>query len=179
LVAYVQQTQSLWNGPAGDLIPQNETSNLRTIAQSEIVSPARLASLQDGAKTQELRKWHFNLVTNYTFTTGFVKGFKLGGAYRWEDKAAIGYPTVRDSVSGQDTYDVGHPFYGPKEGNYDFWIGYHHKLMKKLVWSVDLNLKNAFAKRDLIPVATQPDGSVAAWRIPQPTLWTLTNRFEF
>lgn len=70
------------------------------------------------------------------------------------------------------------PCYGSSETYYDTWIGYRRP-SDNFTWSVQLNVRNLFAADDLIPVATQPDGSIAAWRLPQPTLWTLTTRFEF
>jgi hypothetical protein len=44
---------------------------------------------------------------------------------------------------------------------------------------VQLNVRNLGVNRKLIPVAAQPDGSIAAYRIAEPMTWTLTNRFEF
>ncbi len=51
------------------------------------------AQAKDGTVSQELREWRINLITNYTFQEGMLKGFSAGGAARWQDDIAIGYPT--------------------------------------------------------------------------------------
>jgi len=40
-------------------------------------------------------------------------------------------------------------------------------------------VNNAFGKKDLIPINVQPDGRLAAGRIPPPTKWTVTNSISF
>ena len=181
LLRYTNELQDIWSGPAADLEFVDNNNQARVVGSyttADIVAPIRLAASQDGVATQELRKWHFNAVTNYSFNDGALKGFNIGGAMRWMDKVAIGYPSVVDEVTRSAVYDVRNPYFGSSEAYYDAWIGYRHP-SDGVTWSVQLNVRNLFADDDLIPVATQPDGSVAAWRLPQPTLWTLTTRFEF
>jgi outer membrane receptor protein involved in Fe transport len=61
----------------------------------------------------------------------------------------------------------------------DLWIGYERRIAKHLTWRLQLNVSNLFAKKDLIPVSVEPDGSMAYGRIPAPRTWTLTNSFSF
>ncbi|MCG8527381.1 MAG: hypothetical protein MI748_13430 [Opitutales bacterium] len=44
---------------------------------------------------------------------------------------------------------------------------------------IQLNVRNVFYDAKLIPVSTNPDGSVAAWRIPQPRTVEFSAAFEF
>lgn len=137
-----------------------------------------LMRLQEGANTPEIRRWRFNLVTNYNFTEGRLKGFNVGGGYRWEDKIAIGYPMKQDAA-GANVFDIDNPYYGPTSDHFDFWIGYERKLTAKIDWRVQLNIRNAFDGNSLVPLSTQYDGTVAAWGIAPSRTWTLTNTFSF
>jgi hypothetical protein len=87
-----------------------------------------------------------------------LKGWRFGGAYRWQDNAAIGYP-VKVFPDGSGVYDVKNPFYGPTESNVDAWIGYSRKLTEKIRWSAQLNVRNIGVGNRLIPVSAQPDGT--------------------
>jgi hypothetical protein len=52
-------------------------------------------------------------------------------------------------------------------------------LNKNLRWKVQLNVRNVFARKDLIPISTQWDGSPGAYRIPPGREWYVTNTFDF
>ncbi len=137
-----------------------------------------LMRLQEGANTPEIRRWRFNVVTNYDFSTGRLKGFNIGGGYRWEDKIAIGYP-MKTNTDGSIGFDIENPYYGPTAGHVDLWFGYERMITSKLNWRVQLNLRNIFDGNHLVPLSTQYDGTVAAWGIAPSRTWTLTNTFSF
>lgn len=146
--------------------------------RQNVVVPLVQTTSQDGAPTSELRKWRWNVVTNYRFTEGFARGFNLGAAVRWQDKVAIGFPVIVDRIAGP-VPDVKHPFYGPTETNYDAWVGYSRRIFGRYQWSVQLNVKNLGIGDELIPIWAQPDGSISSWRIAEPQKWTLTNTISF
>ena len=137
-----------------------------------------LKTLQEGTAVPELRKWRYNITSNYTFREGRVKGLGVGGNYRWEDKAAIGYPLQITTAGFR--YDLNQPYYGPSQDAIDLWVSYDHKLTKQVNWKVQLNVRNAFAKKGLIPVTLQPDGTTWAQMRTKPQQeWFLTNTFSF
>ena len=143
-----------------------------------------LMKLQEGTFTPELRKWRFNLVTNYNFTEGRLKGFNIGAGYRWQDKVAIGYPVAATDTAGVFTYDIANPIMGPREDAIDFWIGYEKRLTDKIDWRIQFNIRNLGDGRKVIPLTVQPttDGrnyTVAAWRIAPGQTWELTSTFKF
>lgn len=133
----------------------------------------------EGQAVNELRKWHLNFVTNYTFTQGLFKNVNVGGAVRWQDKAAIGFYPRYNADAEIWVTDVSNPIYAPRETNYDAWIGYQRKLTNKITWVIQLNVRDLFAKNELIPILANPDGTVAQVRIPSRTTWQLTNTFSF
>ncbi len=134
----------------------------------------------EGQAVNELRKWRYNLVTNYQFAEdGPFKNINVGGAVRWQDKTAIGYyPKFQEEAQIWVT-DVNRPIFGPSEANYDAWIGYQTRLKDKIDYRVQLNVRNLFADDDMIPILANPDGTTAQVRIPAETTWTISNTFSF
>jgi outer membrane receptor protein involved in Fe transport len=132
---------------------------------------------EDGLPTNELRKWRWNLITNYSFTGDFLPGFNVGLGVRWQDKAAIGAPVIAHPLFGVAP-DVRNPFYAPSETNYDAWIGYRRRF-EHFDWRIQLNVRNIGVDEELIPVSAQPDGSIAGWRIAPSQTWTLRSTFSF
>ena len=145
----------------------------------DVYGPYVNAISGEGVSVSELRRWRLNFVTNYTFISGALRNFNVGGAVRWQDKTAIGYYPEYNSDANIWVTDVTRPIYGPAEINYDAWIGYERKLGKKYVWSVQLNVRDLFSEDELIPIQANPDGTVAQVRIPSRTTWMLTNTIRF
>jgi hypothetical protein len=134
-----------------------------------------LMKLQEGTASPEIRKWRYNVITSYDFRKGFLKGVGVGGAYRWQDKVAIGYPCLPNG-----TYDLTQPYYGPSEAGTDLWVSYQRKLLEKYNWKIQLNVRNAFAKHGLIPISIEPDGNTwASVRVKPVQEWFVTNTFTF
>lgn len=155
------------------------TQQLGILAINNMYVPYLNAVAANGSPVQELRKWRFNFVTNYDFRSGRLRGFSIGGAARWQDKVAIGFPVKRNEI-GAWVYDVSRPFYGSDDLKFDAWLRYGKRLFSdKIRWSIQLNVRDLLAGDDLIAVTAQPNGQVASARIPQPNKWTITNTFEF
>ncbi len=163
--------------PAGNL-PQFGNKSLSLLAN--VWAPWRgnytLMKLQEGTAASELRKWRYNIVTNYSFSEGRLKGVGVGGSYRWQDKVVLGYPVV-----GGTTFDLTQPYFGPAENAVDLWASYGRKLTEKINWKIQLNVRNAFAKKsDLIPISIEPDGHTwASVRTAPVREWFVTNTFSF
>lgn len=138
-----------------------------------------LLKLQENAAASELRKWRYNVVTNYSFREGMFKGVGLGGSYRWQDKVIIGYP-VSAGTGGLATFDLSKPYYGPSESAVDLWASYERKLTDKINWKIQLNVRNAFDKNGLVPISVQPDGQTwASARVKPVQEWFVTNTLSF
>src|SRR6185436_17967930 len=99
-------------GPAGTLVQETNGTQFGNANRNGVIVPMLQITTQDGSPTSELRRWHWNFVSNYRFTEGFVRGFNVGAAARWQDKIAIGFPVIVDPVAGPIP-DVKHPYYGP------------------------------------------------------------------
>ena len=143
---------------------------------------------QEGNAVPELRKWRANMIANYDFQEGLLKGFSVGAGYRWQDKVIVGYkpiyfigdkPTDNPFLANVAKFDLGSPYHGPAEHNIDLWVGYERKLTRKINYRVQLNVRNVGETDGLIPVTVQPDGTVASWRIAPTQVWSLTNTLSF
>ena len=149
--------------------------------EANIYSVYRLYKQQEGRVSDEQRKWRLNVVTNYDFSSGRLKGFGVGAAYRWQDGAAIGYPS--QLVNGQLVADINHPHLAPSEVNVDGWVRYRRKLFSgKVDWQVEFRVINLNTNADqLIPVQSTRDQDyrVAVWRVGPPRTWRLSNSFRF
>lgn len=163
----------------GDVGYSSEQDTFGGRMMQNVYGPYQNAVAANGQAINELRKWRWNLVSNYSFSEGFLKNVNVGGSVRWQDKAAIGYYPMYNSAAGIWVTDVTKPIYAPAETNYDAWIGYERKIGKHVVWNIQLNAYDLFAKKGLIPIVANPDGTVAQVRIPSETTWALTNTFKF
>jgi len=171
-------------GVAGDMRQFNgdysANNEVRTNWNNNRANYTQLSLLQ-GAAAPEIRPWRFNIVTNYSFTEGRLKGAGVGGSYRWQDKVIIGYPVIVDpNNSAIGSFDTSRPYHGPSEDAIDLWVSYGRRLTDKINWKVQLNIRNAFADDDLIPISVQPDGRTwASVRVAPVQEWFLTNTFSF
>jgi hypothetical protein len=130
------------------------------------------ALANDGQVVNEQRKWRANLVTNYNFVTdNWLDGFGIGGALRYQDKVAIGYPLLDTDGDGIFTPDLMNPYWGPDATSGDVWISYRGKWKDKR-YRIQLNVRNAFADMDPIPFNANPDGSYSRFRnAPTREFW--------
>jgi hypothetical protein len=166
------------NNPAQPTVNDSDTLGFKW--NQQVTFPLNSIRATEGASQLEIREWRFNLVTNYQFTDGRLKGVGLGGAMRWQDQAALGYEnmTLPDGSTGPD---FSKPFLSDKETNFDLWASYGRKIMNgKVQWRIQLNIKNAFTDSDdLIVVRYQPDGSVAEVKTASPRTFIIKNTFSF
>ncbi len=175
---------TLMAGPAGDLTRFNSdwsAGNQLRKAWTDWRGNYTLLKLQEGAAASELRKWRYNVVTNYTFLHSMLKGVNVGAAYRWQDKVVIGYPVIPNPTNPLlGSFDLTQPYYGPSEDALDLWVGYQRKITSRINWRIQLNVYNVGKKDGLIPISVEPDGHTwAAVRVAPVQEWALTNTFSF
>ena len=173
---HLQKFGSLdWNNPV-------EPVNGNTAAQQ--INDALLDYFavkgQEGRAQAEQRRWRMNFVTRYQFSAGRLRGFSVGGAVRWQDTYALGYPLLNDP-RGIVLPDVLHPFLGDQELSYDLSLGYRRRILRDKDWTIQLNVRNLqnWRSDEITVVRRQPDGSPARVRFDPPLQVLLTNTFKF
>jgi len=167
-----------WNGPVEEVNGNTtaEQVNNRLLDYFAIKG-------NEGKPNPEQREWRFNMITNYQFREGGLKGFSIGGAARWEDEFAGGYPITTDPVSGLILPDVENPYFGKRQLSFDATFGYRRKVefMGGVDWRMQINIRNLqnLDNGDVQATRFQPDGSVARARYAAPAQFWLTNTFSF
>jgi outer membrane receptor protein involved in Fe transport len=166
----------IWGGASG-----GETT--RSKFRNETYAGYLLFNALEGSDAPELNKWRMNFVGNYSFKTTVLKGANVGASYRWQDAKTIGFysKSVSDPIGGGaiDIADLSRPVKGKSEDAIDLWVGYQRQIHRHINWRIQLNVRNVFAKDELLPNTIQPNGQIATYRIAEPRTFTLTNSFEF
>ncbi len=181
---WVEDRFQLYQGPAGDVRMWNGSASnavgetVRAKFTREFYGNYMQQRQLQGSVIPENRKYRFNVVTNYSFNEGALRGFNVGGAYRWQDRQVIAYPVLPDPIT-EWSYDINNPIMSPTESDFDFWVGYTRPINEKIDWRIQLNVRNAFSSNKLIPVSAQPDGSPGIFRIKEGMTWFVTNTFSF
>ncbi len=185
--AYADWIEQRWvdyQGPMGDMrlwgngnwaLQEGAGGTVRDKFNNEVIPNYKLALALNNSAVPELRPWRFNVVANYSFQEGLLKGANVGASYRWQDKQVIGFG-LNDTLDG---YDVNDRIYGPSEDAVDLWLGFEKKLTERIKWRAQINVRNLFASDDLIPITAQPDGTPGTYRIAEPRTWSFTNTFSF
>lgn len=161
----------IWWGTAGN------TTTLQLWNQN-VGSQLAQVFLEEGTDAPELRKWRYNAITNYDFDHGILKGVNIGGGLRYESSIVTGYPVLPSSTT-EPVFDIANPYRSPSDTNVDLWIGYHHAILRKVGWNIQLNVYNVGVGNELEVVTSEPDGSPATLRIRPPQRWELNNTFSF
>ncbi|MDA0347559.1 MAG: hypothetical protein O3C20_09160 [Verrucomicrobia bacterium] len=191
LAAFIQETMNPVLAEYGDFNTssgQVETISSWTNRTGLIANKIKIAE-DGGKKTNEIREWRWNLVTNYNFdnNSGF-RGFNVGGAVRWQDEIGIGRPILVDpELSTLDNLvyipDLAHPYFGPTETMVDAWVGWEKELGpyfgRNTLLRIQLNVRNLLDENDLIPVVANPDGTIPVIRIPAERTFELSGSLSY
>ena len=155
-----------------------ETVRIRDTWTNDPLSSLASAASKEGTVATELRKWRFNLVTNYSFREGFLQGFAAGGAIRWQDKVSTGYPLMRNDL-GLLVPELDNPYYGGEDLTGDIWLSYQMKLRDGTNLKFQLNMVNVLDDGDPLVVTTNPDGYTAIIRSSPEKRWFFTTTLNF
>ena len=146
---------------------------------SDSVAEVRGAAALDNTVSNEQREWRYTFVNTYSFMDGPLRNFSVGGAARWESKAATGYVFEVEPESGVPVPNVNQAFFDDGLFSGDLWVSYEKELTNNIDWKIQLNIRNAFGDDNDVPVVTNPDGQVSVIRIPNPRTAYLSNTFNF
>ncbi len=109
---------------------------------------------------------------------GRLKGFSIGGNYRYESPKTIGYGYKMDA--GRVATDLSQVFKSPAYDSVGLTFGYRRKLRDRYNWSIQLHLDNVLQSKDkILATSVQPDGSMRRGMIREARSWAMTNTFEF
>jgi outer membrane receptor protein involved in Fe transport len=157
--------------PASDFIAVNASSALA------------LAQATEGKSRPQIRKYRANLSSNLRLagvsSNPIVKRFNVGGALRWEDKAAIGYYGVEQFPAVVTALDPNRPVYDKPNLYVDAFVGYRTRLFSdKVSATFQLNVRNLTEDGRLQKINAYPDGTASAFRIVERRQFILSATFD-
>jgi hypothetical protein len=134
----------------------------------------------EGRVTDSAREARANVITNYRFTEGWLRGFNFGGAVRWRAAPTIGYG-ITTNANGKAVLDLTQPFKGEEELYCDVILGYRGRLKSfgGLSYRLQLNVRNLFDSDAAIPVVRTTTGAVAKLATVEPRVIVGTFSVEF
>ena len=178
LVSYLEAANAKYRSPAGDLrLWWGGDAQLEQYWDNNIWAAYQFQLQTNGKLVSELAPWRANLVLNYSFDEGALKGANIGLGYRWQDKRVLGYALNDDPVS--PNLDVDSPYWSSTEDWLDLWAGYQRKLSDKITWRIQGNVRNVGKSAYLSTLSVQPNGQAASYKISEGMTWQITNSFSF
>jgi outer membrane receptor for ferric coprogen and ferric-rhodotorulic acid len=176
LVSYITEMHDRYQTIAGDLrLWAAGDQTVRAYFNQNIWSAFLFQQGTNGKLVPEMSPWRANLVTNYAFDHGLLKGVNAGLGYRWQQGVILGYALN----AAKDNLDVDKPYWGKSQSAIDLWVGYKHKLTRKVLWNVQLNIRSLGDSTHLETISVQPNGDHALRRIVPGQTWMLTNTLSF
>jgi outer membrane receptor protein involved in Fe transport len=160
-----------------------ETSNRgRSWFEGQFGATYELGRANIGKPRTQVRKWRANLTSRYRFADreGWLKNLSVGGAARWEDRAAIGFLGDIDPALGRVTsLDPNRPVWDKARAYFDLWGSYDLRLFSGRVRTkLQLNVRNVFENGRLQAITVNPDGQPSSFRIIDPRQFILTATFD-
>ena len=164
-----------WNNPAGPVTGNTLSEQVNADVLEYLEQKA-----QEGRPTLEQRQYRINFVTNYRFQEGWLQGFSVGGAARWQSNNSVGFPLI-PREDGIVQPDIENPWFNEDVQNYDLTFSYRTRIGRNINWTIQLNIRNLqnLQNDEISTIRRQPDGSIARVRYDPPSQFLLTNTFRF
>ena len=161
----------------------NSTATPQAFYFQNILTTLKQASANAGKPRPQTREYRFALTTTYQLAgiteNKWLRNVSIGGAMRWEDRAALGYygdaPIFNGAVV---SYDPSRPIYDKARAHVDVWTSYRTRLFNKVGVRLQLNIRNPFEDGRLQPFVYNPDGTPWNYRIVDPRQFVLSATFD-
>lgn len=148
-----------------------------------VATPYLKLQQQQGKARPEIRRFAARVSTSFKLAGlsahPIVKRFTVGGALRWEDKAAIGYYGVQQLPAVITQLDSNRPIWDQARFYVDAFVSYKTRLFRNQIpVTIQLNARNLQEGGRLQPIGADPDGTPNTYRIVDPRLFILQATFE-
>jgi outer membrane receptor protein involved in Fe transport len=154
-----------------------------TFLANNVTSGLALAQATEGKSRPQIREWRVNMSTNYKLAglsdNKYLKRLNVGGAIRWESKAAIGYYGKQQPPVQVTEFDGNRPIYDKPNTYVDLLVGYNTRMFSdKIRASFQFNVRNVQESGRLQAIGAYPDGTPHTFRIIDPRQFILSATFE-
>ncbi|KAF0093251.1 MAG: TonB-dependent receptor plug [Puniceicoccaceae bacterium 5H] len=133
---------------------------LAKYTQDLMGTPLLLAAAQDGYPTVEQREWRYVVTSKYRFEDIFerfhIDGLEIGGTYRYEDEAGIGFPAMIDEETGSVAPDIEHPYMAPSMNFFDVFVNVDTQI-GGLETTFQVYVSDLTNHDGLVPIHANPD----------------------
>jgi outer membrane receptor protein involved in Fe transport len=178
-IDYFAEYRSYWTqGTNGNLLVAGTGL---TIAQTVAAIEQEIQNLYITPEGQQGRGQvprQFNLMTNYSFTKGPLKGCFVGGGTRHRSGEIVEFQISTNASTGAVTRQ---PVHGRTNTIVDFLAGYRGRfkvLARAVRWNLQLNVSNLLDNQQMLPTR-QIGGAIITYRLQPPREYTLGSRFDF
>lgn len=174
-----------YDGNDKTFVNRTEIMGNQHLVAADGLAIVALAKAEQGMPNTRTRKWRSNLVANYRFTEGKLRGLGIGGAVRWRDRAGIGNYGMTNPVNPQSLLlvpDPTRPIYGPEQLDIDAWLSYNWRFRifsRGFNLRSQINVRNVFNDTSIYPVLAHTDGSILEYDKKAPRVWMITNTLKF
>jgi hypothetical protein len=176
--AYFEKYRSYWTqGRNGTLLVAGTGLTVAQTVSAVEQEIQNLYVVPDGQQGRGQVPRQFNLMTNYGFTKGPLKGFFVGGGTRYRSGEVVEFLVATDR-SGNVTKQAVH---GRNNTLVDFLAGYRGRfkaINRNIRWNLQLNVTNLLDNEQMLPTR-QIGGAIINYRLQPPREYTLGTRFDF
>ncbi|MFZ9746701.1 MAG: TonB-dependent receptor plug domain-containing protein [Opitutaceae bacterium] len=177
----IEQFRSQWLARPNDLIP----GGARTVQDvfNTMNFSYLAATAQQGSVTTNERAYRVNGFTNYSITSGALRGLGFGANATWQDKPANGFALQR--VGTNFVPDPNRVFWGSTLLRVGAHVSYQRRLWNdRLNWRAQLNVQDIggvepYTIRKSATSAAPTTPITTYWHRGSPQTWMVTNTFEF
>lgn len=180
---WVEQRLPVWQtfGRGWDL-ETRAAGNVETIHQAYdgwVATQRDPLVATSGRFVDNQREWRVNGVLTYVLTAGRLRGASIGLGGRWRSAANIGYP-LKTLPSGQEVFDLEHPFKGTSEFYADAFAAYSLRKLSflhlKTDCKVQINVRNLLNERGYVATDMKTDGSpkIYTYQTPRQVILSVT-----
>ncbi|HEU5079091.1 MAG TPA: TonB-dependent receptor plug domain-containing protein [Opitutaceae bacterium] len=178
-LAYWKSTPGLWTGQTTTKGWNGVPETGEQLFNNYVLGDYIRYQSADGKPSTQLHKWRGTLVTNYTFTEGFLENFSAGLGMRYIDGAVIGNPVIRNDLGQVVALDLDHPYTSSAQVSVDVWIGYRRKLTPKYTIDLQLRCEDLQSSGGYRAIVANSDGNHSVYTITPERRFYLTTKLQF
>lgn len=173
-----------WNTAPLSVNPTTGEPSAQTLAQyyQSVLVGQKIAFVRavDGRDNPVVHGYRANAIVNYRFIEGRLKGFNVGGAFRYREAPVIGYG-ARTNSDGARLLDLDTAYKGEADRFVDFMAGYRGRLKAfgGVTYRLQLNIRNLLNRNDPIPIAALTTGAVYRVATVDSRLTSITFGVDF
>ncbi len=198
---FAAELRKIEAGQASTIFALNPTSDTaRTQAAADALYLEQQTAAQEklwldeqaitGVTTARNGKYAFNGLVTRVFHEGRLKGWTVGGNYRWRSANTLGYERLRDAAGAPTgNLDVTRPLFGKELWDIGAMVSYQRRIFGKVNLRTQLNIQNLPNWQTPRLVKSDYDtngvyGTTNAivpvlWELRRPRNYVLTATFEF